>query len=103
MKEKCSELMRPYSWWKFLAPVCPPFDVILKVRETGRYVHWENIFWDGRTVSAMFYRTRLATKGEQELYEDDVITHLLPGSYKPTRNLLQKISYPVRQKERPNP
>jgi hypothetical protein len=98
MKENREELMRLYSWWKFWAPVVPPLKVISKVLETGQYVHWENIFWDGNRATAMFYRTKPATKEENE---DGFVTHLLPGSYKPTKGWLRKIPYPQRSKEKP--
>lgn len=104
-KEKCYELMRPYSWWKFSAPVCPPRSVIAKIKgkESVGSVHWENLFWSGRVASAMFYRTRLATPEEQRVFDDDVITHLLPGSCRPSRGWLQRIPYSVRTKEKPSP
>ncbi len=102
-KKKGIELMRPYSWWKFYAPVCPPQSVIAKIKDTGRYACWENLFWDGELASAMFYRTRLATEKEQKYHDDEVITHLLPGSYKPARGWLRRIPYPMRSKEKPNP
>lgn len=89
-------------WWKFKAPVVPPLGAIIKVQETGRYVHWENVFWDGKTATAMFYRTRPATIEEQEEYEDRFITHLLPGSPEPTKNWLHRIPYSIRSKRKPN-
>ena len=93
-------LMPLYSWWKFWAPVVPPQKVTSKVLETGRYVHWENIFWDGNMASAMFYRTRSATREEDEY---GFVTHLLPGSGRPTKGWLQRIPYSIRTKERPAP
>lgn len=102
-KKKGIEILRSYSWWKLYAPVCPPQSVIAKIKDTGRYSCWENLFWDGEIASTMFYRTRLATEKEQKYYDDEVITHLLPGSYKPARDWLQRIPYPMRSKEKPNP
>lgn len=92
-----------YSWWKIVAPVVPPLWVIKKVIETGRYVHWQNYFFDGNIASALFYYTRPTTNKEKEFYDDEVITHLLPGSPKPCDGWLQRIPYSIRTKEKPKP
>lgn len=92
-----------YSWWKFLAPVAPPLWVINKIKETGRYVHWQNYFFDGSVASTMFYYTRLSTEKEKEFYNDEIITHLLPGSPRPCDGWLQKIPYQIRIEEKPKP
>lgn len=77
-RKVCPELMEPYKWWNYAAPVIPPTDVKNRVRETGRSVDWQNLFWTGKFASAIFYRTRLADPNETD---DEFVTHVLPGSY----------------------
>ncbi len=77
-QKRYSGLMEPYEWWNYAAPVYPPMSIQEKVRRTGRSVDWQNIFWDGLSAAAIFYRTRPATSGENG---DGFITHVLPGSY----------------------
>ncbi len=85
-------LMEPYDWWNYSAPVCPPEWVRGRTLEVGYSIDWQNVFWDGKVAACIFYRTRPATSEEKE-DDDDVITHVLPGSYEVSKTeWLRKIS-----------
>lgn len=90
LRQKTIVPLEPYDWWNYAAPVCPPTLIQKEVRETGRSVDWQNIFWDGKVAAAIFYRTRPATIAEDD---DLFITHVLPGSYTVSKiHWLKKIS-----------
>jgi len=83
--KKCPDLLEPYDWWNYAAPVCPPVWVREKVKETRRSVDWHNIFYDGMIVTAIFYKT-CPGNGEP-------VTHVLPGSYEVSKTKwLEKIA-----------
>ena len=82
--------LEPYDWWNYATPVVPPQWVQEKVLQIGHSFDWQNIFWDGKVASAIFYRTRPATLEESG---DKFITHVLPGSYTVSKiHWLEKIS-----------
>jgi hypothetical protein len=76
-KKAESPILEPFDWWNYEAPVVPPEWVTSKVSETRHSVDWQNIFWDGKTASCFFYRTRPGTQDEGR---EEFITHILPGS-----------------------
>jgi len=85
------KLLKNFHWEQYCVPVVPPIWVIEKAEQTRQPVDWDNTqtYQEEETdpilVFPSLYRTRVLEQPTRV-----VITHLLPGSGRPTKGYLKK-------------